>query len=328
MWPATRSLAIPSRRTLRRKRIAFVFSGGGNLGAVQVGMAKALIDEGIDPDVIVGCSVGAINGAALATEPGAIGIRRLERIWSRLADGKPDLMPRSILPLAIQMARKGQSLHDRGALEQLLRSELLSDTFEELAIPFACVATDLASAEAHWFETGNLLSALLASAALPAVYPPFEIDGRSYIDGGVVSEAPVAKAVDLGATDVYFLHVGHLDGRSFNPVRPFDGAIHSYWTLRYRRLEDELTAVQEHCNLIRVPGGVRPRLRFDDFSKGRELIAAGYDAALHFLRTGEVIEPTEIHSRPPRDKSGKRGAAEEFSEPDDVDFDDEIESVE
>jgi NTE family protein len=289
-------------RGLRRRKTAFVFSGGGNLGAVQVGMVKALFDEGIEPDLIVGCSVGAINGAALAAEPGRLGLKRLERLWGRMADGKPDLMPRSFLPLAVQMARKGESLHDRSVLATLLDEELLSDTFDDLTVPFACVATDLDTSDEHWFDSGPLIPALLASAALPAVYPPMEIGDRRYIDGGVVREAPVERAVEMGATEVYFFHVGHLEGRRFEANRPFDAAIHAYWALRYRRMLDDLAAVEDRCELIRLPAGVRPRLRFDDFSKGRLLMEAAYESSLQFLQTGTAPEPVEIRSRPLRER--------------------------
>ncbi len=263
-------------------------------------MIKALFDEGIEPDLVVGCSVGAINAAALAAEPGRLGLRRLERMWGRLADGKPDLMPRSFIPLAAQMALKGPSLHDRRTLATLLSEELLCDTIEDLQLPFACVATDLETSDEYWFEQGPLVPALLASAALPAVYPPMEIDGRRFIDGGVVREAPVAQAVAMGATEVYFFHVGHLEGRRFEPSRPFDAAIHAYWTLRYRRMLDDLESVEDECELIALPAGVRPRLRFDDFSKGRELMAIAYEASLAYLQTGEAPEPVEIRSKPKR----------------------------
>jgi NTE family protein len=267
-------------------------------------MVRALFDHGIEPDLVVGCSVGAINGAAIAAEPGRLGLKRMERIWGRLADGKPELMPRSFLPLAIQMGRKGESLHDPLVLATLLDEELLCDSFEDLELPFACVATDLDNSDEHWFEHGALVPALLASAALPAVYPPVEIAGRRYIDGGVVREAPVAHAVEMGATDVYFMHVGHLAGREFRAQRPFDAAIHSYWTLRHRRLLDDLASVADVCNLVSMPAGVRPRLRFDDFSKGRELIAAAYEASNTFLESGRIVEPVEIWSKPRRDRGG------------------------
>ncbi|MEZ5230501.1 MAG: hypothetical protein R2710_28690 [Acidimicrobiales bacterium] len=122
------------------------------------------------------------------------------------------------------------------------------------------------------------------------------MDG-AYIDGGVVREAPVAKALEMGATDIRSFHPGHLGGRRFEAKRPFDAAIHAYWTLRYRRMLDDLDEVAGECILIVLPTGVKPWLRFDDFSKGRELMSLSYDASLHFLRTGETVGAGRVVER-------------------------------
>lgn len=257
---------------------AFVLSGGGNLGAVQVGMLRALVERDIQPDLIVGCSVGAINGAAFAAEPGIRGVHRLERIWSRIADGDPDIMPnRGLLPMAVQMARKGSSIHTQDALEQLLHDELIAQTFDELALPFACVAANVDTAGEEWFDTGELVPRVLASAALPGVFPPVDIDGARYFDGGVVNEVPLRRAVELGATTIYLLHVGHLDDRSMESAsRPFDVLAHAYWSLRANRLDDELEQLPDHIALVDLDAGPVPRLRFDDYSQGRDLIDSAY----------------------------------------------------
>ncbi len=282
------------RRRLRRPKVAFVLSGGGNLGAVQAGMLRALYEHEITPDVIVGCSVGAINGAAFAAEPNQRGLHRLERIWSRMADGDPDIMPnRGFLPLAVQLARKGESLHSQDGLKELLESELLDGAIDDLTIPFSCVATDIDRAEEHWFQDGPLLPALLASSALPGIFPPVQIAGRLYYDGGVVREVPIPSAVELGATKIYLLHPGHLESRASEqpPKRPFDVLIHAYWTARANRLQDEIDQLPEFIELIRLPAGSNPQLRFDDFSTGRELAALAYEASSRFLETGETSEP-------------------------------------
>lgn len=280
--------------------MAFVLSGGGNLGAVQAGMLRALFEHEISPDVIVGCSVGAINGAAFAAEPNSRGLHRLERIWDRMADGDPDIMPnRGLLPLAVQLARKGTSLHSQDGLKELLESELLDGEINDLRIPFSCVATDMDSAEEVWFEDGPLMPALLASSALPGVFPPVEIGDRTYYDGGVVREVPLPSAVELGATKIYLLHPGHIQDRFIEPPRrPFDVLIHAYWTARANRLQDEIDQLPDSIELIRLPAGTMPNLRFDDFTQGRELADAAYAASDHFLRTGESIDAI-VQDSPP-----------------------------
>ncbi len=292
MKPApTKTTALKRLREAlnRRNHTAFVFSGGGNLGAVQVGMLRALVERGIEPDVIVGCSVGAINGAAFAAEPTLRGLIHLDGIWGRLADGRPDLMPDSRLPIAVQMALRKRSLHDPRVLETFLEEALPVDRFEALKVPFACVATKLSTADEHWFDTGRLVPALMASAALPAVYPPVEIDGELYMDGGVVREAPVAQAAEMGAKRIYLLHVGHLNEvRTFRADRPFDGALHAYWVARLRRFEDDCEDLSRRCELIRLPSGPMPDLRFDDFSMSRRLAAQAHRASSEYLADLEL----------------------------------------
>jgi len=272
------------RRVTKRKRVAFVLSGGGPLGGVQVGMLRALVETGIKPDLVLGCSVGAINGAAFAAEPNLRGIQRLERIWGRLADGNPDLMANTrLVPLIVELGRKGEAFSTQDNLRMLLEEESPARHFSDLAVPFGCVATDMETAGEYWFTDGDLIPAVLASSCLPGVYPPVEMEGRRLYDGGVARELPVGKALELGATDIYILQVGHLEGRDAELKRPFDALVHAYWASRIARLEDEISSVEGHCNVYRLPAGDVPRLRFDDFSLSRELADEAYEASAVYL---------------------------------------------
>ncbi len=292
--PVRRLRADAARRWRRREpRTAFVFSGGGNLGAIQVGMLRALVEAGIQADLVCGVSVGAINAAAYAADPRLPGITRLDRIWQALADGEPSLMPSRRMPLAVQIARRGTSMHDPAPLERMLVDELGPIHFEDLSIPAVVGAADVDTAEAVWFDSGPVIPALMASAALPAVYPPVRLHGRRLFDGGVLGEAPIAQAIALGATDIYLLHCGQLVERELDIRRPFDVAIHAYWTSRMFRLESEIASIPEHVVLHRLPPGSTPRLRFDDFSKGRELTDRAHEACAEFLSTGRVAAPEQ-----------------------------------
>jgi NTE family protein len=212
-----------------------------------------------------------------------------------LSDGDPDIMPSGRLPLAVRMARRGSSVFDPEILEQLLVDELGAHHFDELQLPFACVATSVRDADERWFEDGPLVPALMASAALPAVFPPVEIGGELFIDGGVVREAPVVQAADMGADVIYLLHVGHLTSvRPPRFERPIDVALHAYWMARLRRFEEDLEELGQRCTLIRLPSGSAPGVRFDDFSQGRALADRAHVATRHFLDTGETLEPVDI----------------------------------
>lgn len=270
----------------RSRRVAFVLSGGGNLGAVQVGMLRALAEEGIRPHVVLGASVGALNGAAFAAEPTVHGVAKLEQTWLGLR-GKDDVMPAgSWLPLSAQLLRRGASVHPNDGLRRVIDTSLgPRERFEDLELAFECVATEIAGAREVWFASGDRLKqAILASAALPAIYPLVEIDGVRYLDGAVVDDVPIARAVELGARQVYVLTVGSLDRPWLEPRRPLDMAIQAYWIARRHRYRRDLAEVPRRVRVDVLPTGDPPSIRIDDFSQSAALIEAAYQASRRHLR--------------------------------------------
>ncbi len=263
-------------------KTAFVLSGGGNLGAFQVGMLRALIEAEVVPDVVLGCSVGAMNGAAYAMAPTLAGIRRMESVWS--GSGSPHVMPSSWLPSALQLLRKGDSLHsNEGMVATIANLTGNARTFDDLALPFQCVAVDVDSVLETWFHEGELKTAILASAALPAVFPPVTIDNRRYIDGGVVDNVPIHRALSLGCERLYVLQVGKQGRPEAELKRPLDAALQAYWVARNNRFARDLAALPEGTEAILLPTGERPDIRYDDFEHSGDLIEQGYLAASEFL---------------------------------------------
>jgi NTE family protein len=267
------------RERVRRQqpRTAFVLGGGGNLGAVQVGMLRALLERHLKPDLVVGCSVGALNGAAFAAEPNLVGVARLEELWQSL-DGR-DLMPSGRLPTAVQMARKGEAIHDNEGLRRVIASVLRVETFEELTVPFECVATAVDEAAEVWFSEGPIVEAILASSAIPAVYPAVEIDGVRYLDGAIVNDIPISRALDLGAKTIYVLHVGSFDRPRPEPKRPLDVAVQAYWIARRHRFQRDLANLPDDVDAIVLPTGAPPRIPFNDFSQSEALMSNAYKAS-------------------------------------------------
>ena len=264
----------------RRPRIAFVLSGGGNLGAIQVGQLRALAERGIVPDVVIGCSIGALNGAAFAADPTSDGVAHIEEIWRSLGDDAESVMPGSFLPNPVQLLRRGHALHSNDGLRRTIDAFLGGrTTFDQLAVPLEVVATDVDAATEAWFDTGPLIDPILASAALPAVYPVVTIGGRRFLDGGVLNNVPIARAVQAGARTIYVLHVG-LHGRPNPDVRrPIDAALIAYWIGRNGRFARDLAELPRRIEAIVLPPGARPELRFDDFRRTDELITQGFDHA-------------------------------------------------
>ena len=195
-----------SVRMLRRPApvTAFVLGGGGNLGAVQVGMLRALFECAVAPDLLVGCSVGALNAAGLAGDPSLGGVEHMWDVWAHL-DGD-ELWPAGRISGLWQLGRKGHAIQPNTGLRDLIERAIPYRTFEESRLPVQVVATSLTYGRARWFSSGSIAEPVLASAALPAVFPPVIIDGEPYIDGGVVDNVPISRAIALGATRVYVLH--------------------------------------------------------------------------------------------------------------------------
>lgn len=260
---------------------AFVLSGGGNMGALQVGMLRALIERRIRPDLVVGCSVGALNGVAIAAEPSLAMVGRLHRMWVEAEHRR--VLPAGLLPTTVQLARRGVAVHSNAGLRAVIDGVLEPRTFEELAVPFHCVATDIAAAREVWFSTGPLVEPILASAALPGVLPPIDIDGVRYMDGAVVNDVPLTRAVELGATRIYVLHTGTFERPRPEPRRPFDMALQAYWIGRRARFQRDVAALPAHVDLTILPTGEAPALRFNDLTQSVALMEVAYAAASEHL---------------------------------------------
>lgn len=268
-------------RLARRGKVAFVLSGGGNLGAIQVGMLRALVERGIQADLVLGCSVGALNGAAYAADPTPEGVRRLEELWMGIDDD--EVMPSGWLPPSVMLARRRASVHDNAGLRAVVTDALGVDRFEALRVPFQCVATAVEPAEERWFSSGPLVDPILASAALPGIFPLVQIGETRYMDGAVVNDVPVTRAVELGARTIYVLHVGTLDRPWLDPKRPFDVIVQAYWIARRHRYHEDLAALPPRVKVVVLPVGSPPRLKYNDFSHSHELITQAFAATAAHL---------------------------------------------
>jgi NTE family protein len=264
-----------------RTRTAFVLGGGGNLGSIQVGQLQALFERGIRPDVVIGCSVGALNGAAIADDPSLDGVAKLDTLWRRLAGN--DIFPTSKLGRGPwRFVRNGLSAYDDSGLRQLV-GWLSFNTFEEAKLPFWVVATSLREGMEKWFSHGDVTLPLLASTALPGVFPPVTIDGEDYIDGGVVNNVPISKAYELKARKIYVLDVGNLEKERPTAKRPYEVLMQAVSIARAHRYRIERENVPEKIELVRLPAPDVGKLRFDDFTRSPELIERAYLSSGAFL---------------------------------------------
>ena len=276
----TPDATAPDSRSARRP-LGFALSGGSASGAVQVGMLLALAEVGIRPDLIVGTSVGALNGVLVAADPTDNG-EKLAEIWLNLERGDVLGSNRSLRTWSC-LVRTRRHLFEADALASFLTSNLPVDSFEELAIPLAAVATRACTGETELLQRGSLTQALLASAAIPGAFPQVEIDGELYFDGGVTANVPVRQAFDLGAATVIVLDSGP-EPTSYEPSTNIAGTIQYAVGLMMRsQTSNLLPQLGTEHRVIRLPLATPPGVGVFDFDRTPELIERGHAATADFL---------------------------------------------
>ena len=265
---------------------AFVLGGGGLMGAHEVGMLRALAESGIRPDLVVGTSVGALNGAFVAADP-AGAAERLAQLWQ----GEPLRLAFSetLVGRAARLARSGTHLHSMEPMRRLLTELLPGPRFDDLDLPFQCVAAGIESASARWFSVGPLIPAVMASCAVPGLLPPVEIDGEHYFDGGLVDSIPVGRAVTLGATSVFVLHAGRIESPLTVPRKPWQVALVAFEIARRHRFHEEMAALPDSVQVHVLPtGGDRlppglSQFRYRDKNRVQVSIERAYTASSTYL---------------------------------------------
>jgi NTE family protein len=275
-------------------RTAFVLGGGGVLGAVEVGMLRALAEADIKPDIVLGTSVGALNGALLAADPGPGVIDRLTALWESAAAGKEVYGDGAVRQMT-RAVRTGTHLHSAKPLRARLEQELGDLTFDQLAIEFQCCAASIERAAEHWFTEGRVVDAVVASAAVPGLLRPARVGDEHFLDGGIVNSIPVGRAVDVGADRIFVLQVGRIDRPLQPPRKPWEVARVSFEIARRHRFHREMAALPDGVTAHVLPtGGGSSRddslLAYRDFKAVMRRIDAAYEATavyLAYLEEGE-----------------------------------------
>jgi NTE family protein len=268
------------------RTVGFVLGGGGHLGANEVGMLQALLERDIFPDLIVGTSVGALNGAAVAAEPSLETVQKLRQAW--LALGKERIFA-SPFGGAANLVRRGNHLHSNKKLRELIDRLLPVQRFEDLKVPFQCVASSIERAAEHWFTEGPILPAILASSAVPGLLPPVEIDGEHFYDGGLVNSIPIERAVQLGATELYILHVGRIEQPLAPPKNLIQAANAAFEISRRHRFARDVASLPEGVVGHVLPTGDESsptglkQLKYRDFTHVGERMEASHRACAEFL---------------------------------------------
>ncbi len=267
----------------RQGKTAFVMAGGGSLGAVEVGMLRALLDSGEKADFVVGASAGAINGAFFASDPTLGGVQRLTEIWCALR--RSDLFPFSIGNLFAVLTGRDHAC-DHGGLRRLLATHLPYRTLEEAALPIHVVASDLATGDEVLLSSGPAVEAVLASAAIPGVFPPIEIGGRLLVDGGVANNTPISSAIRLGATRVLVLPTGFACAMRQVPGHAIARAMHALSLLVVRQLLNDIERYRHTIDLHVVPSLCPLDVSPYDYSASGALIERAAQTTRDWLEAG------------------------------------------
>lgn len=247
-------------------------------------MLQALFECGIVPDIVVGSSVGALNGAQIAAEPTPRTVTLMAEGWSNLS--RHGIFAGSVVTQLGRLVRHGTHLHSNEELHRLLDDTLGSVCFEDLALRFECVAACIERAAPKWFSTGPVVPAVLASCAVPGLLPPVEIEGLHYFDGGLVRSVPIGRAVQLGADRIFVLHVGRLEQPLEPPHRPWEVALVAFEISRRHHFEEEVAGLPEGVELHILPTGLASppvSVKYRSTSTVPQRIDAAYRATVNYL---------------------------------------------
>ncbi len=264
-------------------KTAFVFAGGGSFGAIQVGMLHALVAHGVLPDLVVGASVGAINCAYFAGNPTLAGVERLAQIWYELK--RSAIFPMSFSRIAGLFSRS-PSLVDSSGLRQLIEQNLSYSALEQAALPLHVVATEQLHGNSVCLSSGPVVEAVLASCAIPAIFPPVQVGNEYLIDGAIASNTPVTTAVALGASRLIVLPTGYACALTAPPASAIASALHALNMLIAHQLVQDLELLADRFDVLTVPPLCPLAASAYDFSRARELIERAEKNTRHWLEHG------------------------------------------
>lgn len=280
----------------RPARTAFVLAGGGSLGAVEVGMLRVLAEHGVRADLVVGASVGAINAAYYAARPTPEGVAGLAAVWS-------GIHTRDVFPFSPARGLFGflgweDGLVDPRPLRALLERASPVARLEDAAVPCHVVATDVLDGREVVLSRGDAVSALLASAAIPGVFPPVVRDGRPLTDGGVASNTPVATAIALGAERVIVLPTGYACSLARPPRGAVAMALHALTLMIVRQLVVDVERLADRAEIVVVPPLCPVETSPYDFDATADLMARAAASTRTWLATGGLERPGVPHELP------------------------------
>ncbi|QEE17933.1 patatin-like phospholipase family protein [Promethearchaeum syntrophicum] len=285
----------------KEPKTAFVFSGGASLGAVEVGMLKAIVEEGHTADMVFGTSVGSLNGALYAFDPTIEGVKKLEEIWRKIKTF--DVFSPSVITPIKNIATFGQYLISPKNIKKLILENINYSRIEQTKIPLFITATDINTGDEIVLNKGLILEALLASIGIPGLFQPQRMGHRLLVDGGLVNNSPISSAVKLGADKVVVFPIGFPYTPNQEPKNLTEILIRTFIYLLNRQLSADYHLYKDKVQLIIIPPPENIDVGPHDFSKSDILIDRSYQNTKQWLMKGgyydltsEYKHPGDIHS--------------------------------
>ena len=269
--------------------VGYVLGGGGSLGAVQIGMLRALGEYDIAPDIVTGTSVGSLNGAVIAQDPGGA-VDRLGETWARLT--RERVFPGSLLAQARTLQRTRTHLFPATGLAAVIADFIAAEmTFADLRLPFAAIATDIAAARPHVMSEGPLLPALLASAAIPGIFPPVQLGPLRLYDGGLVANVPMRQGLAMGARSLVVLDCNFPGNALAAPASIAEVLFYTVLVTMRAQAVLEAPLAAAGVPVVYLHGPEPHRISPLDFRQTGTLIDAAYRAARSFLADLHITGP-------------------------------------
>jgi NTE family protein len=271
-------------------RVAFVLAGGASLGAVEVGMLRALYERGMAPELVVATSAGALNGAFIASRPQTVEtVDALAEIWNGLRRGQ--VFPLNLLTGLLGFLGARDHLVPDGGMRKLITRHIERDRLEQMPLELHVIAVDVITGEELRLSQGPAVEAVMASAAIPAVLPTVRWEGRELMDGGVANNTPISHAVELGASAVYVLPTGNACALAQAPSGALAMALHALSLLTQRRLIDDIERHRDVTKLVVLPPPCPVSVQPIDFGQAQLLMDRAYADACEFLDGGGAERP-------------------------------------
>ena len=282
----------------QRTKTAFVLAGGGSFGAVQVGMMQSLANHGIGADMVVGSSVGALNGAFYAGDPTQAGVEHLGQIWRGLQ--RRDVFPFTLRTLISFLWRRDFLIPHDG-IRKLVDDHIPYRKLEDAKLPLHIVTTDIITGDSVVFSRGSAAEAIVASTAIPGAFSPVHYGDYFLADGALSSNTPVRIAVKQGARRLIILPTGHACANDAPPIGAVANALHALTLLIARQLVNELEDLGSEIAYFVVPP-LCPLVGSPyDFSRTAEHIERARRSTDDWIRAGGLTQRTIPHELRPHD---------------------------